>query len=266
MRKKISILVGLTVLLFVLTWRCSRSNQVRDLPEILKEGRITVMFDCDELAYVPDSIGTYGFQYELIKIFADSLDVELLIERKTKRSKAFKKLRKAKFDVLASLEPVQFNPCSDLVPLTTILSTRLMLVQLGDDNQTKVRKQYELDGDTIWVLKSSPYKDKLFVLAEEMAIEIHIKEYASDDFDDLLTMVKDKKARFTICPMYLTQKFSTKYPELDLSLPLSLTYDMSWFANAQSVLLIDRLNQFLSEFKETADFTHLLNKYQYQVE
>jgi membrane-bound lytic murein transglycosylase F len=141
-----------------------------------------------------------------------------------------------------------------------------MLVQPKVDVTSKVRKQYELDGDTIWVQKNSPYIERLNDLAEEIAFDPVIIEMRAGGYEEMVGLVQKGEIKFTICPEYLTGKFKTRYDQVDFSLPLSLKHDLSWCVNAHSPLLQDRLNEFLYTFKETNDFQALLKKYKCQVE
>jgi len=266
MQKRIAILFVTSILLLIILLWMSRSATIRDLPEILEEARLTVLIEPGEHGFTRDSLQTYGFQYELIKRFADSLDVELLITCPTGKGDDLRKLEKGKVDVWVALMPVTSHSEHAVVCLTPIISTRLMLAQPKASVASKIRKQYELDGDTICILKNSSYIERLNDLAEELAIEPVIVEMKKRSYDDMMDLVQQGDIKFTICPEYLTEAFKTKYDQVDGSLPLSLNHDLSWCVNAHAPLLQERLNEFLETFKETNDFRALLKKYSYQVE
>lgn len=266
MKKRIAILFFTSVLLLIILLWIGVSSSIRDLPEILEDARLSVLIESGEHGLMRDSSQAYGFQYELIKIFADSLDVELSVTCSSGKGNDVHRLQKGKADVWVALMPITTCCENTVVCLTPIISTRLMLVQPKADVTSKIRKQYELDGDTIWVRKNSPYIERLNDLAEEIAFEPVIVEMRVSGYEEMVDLVQKGEIKFTICPEYLAEKFKTKYDQVDFSLPLSLKHDLSWCVNAHSPLLQERLNEFLYAFKETNDFQALLKKYDYQVE
>ena len=263
MKRKIIIALVVFTSILILSLFCNRTS-VRDLPQILADGRLVVMIDNCEDGYMRDSTGVHGCQYELVKAFADSLGVELLIKTNNLRTKNFKALQSAKFDLLAMVGPKNLER-NNITALSPIMATRLMLVQRQQAPEQKIRKQYELDNDTIWVLKNSPFITKLHELADELAIDIEIEELDLDSYQDLFEhMAKGKNIKFTICPEHFVKKYATDFPDFDFSLPLSLKFDLSWYVHAYSEDLKARFDVFIELFKESDDYFALLEKYQYQ--
>lgn len=262
MKKRTVILLVAGLIILILVFRAGIRTHVRDLPEILEEGRLSVLIESGEHGFTRDSLKVYGFQYELIRLFSDSLGVELLVSNQANTKDGVSELSKGKCDVLVSLRPLMTDSVKSVVSLTPILTTRLMLVQQRDSVGRKViRRQYELDGERIVVMQSSPYITRLQYLAEEVAIDLKTEEVATACLDDIIKMVDEGRFLYTVCPEYLAERFKKRYPDLDFSLPLSFHFDLSWKVNEKSPELRARLNKFLEEIVGYPDFQELYNKY-----
>ena len=77
-RTIVLIIIGVLLLTLGLLW-LERVKSINDLPEILEEGRLSVLIESGEHGFTRDSLKVYGFQYEIIRRFSDSIGVELLV-------------------------------------------------------------------------------------------------------------------------------------------------------------------------------------------
>ena len=262
MKKRVILLLSIVVLAILAITLISKPKKIRDLDGILKEGRLTVLIESGVYGYAKDSVLVYGFQYEIIKKFADSLGVELVIINQTNVKDATKMLRNGELDVLVSLKPLITDSTHATVSVLPILNSRLVLVQHGqsDDNEL-IRKQYELDGDTLFTIKGSAFIQKLTHLFDDLAINVVIKELEDVHTADLVQMVSEQKIKFTFCPEYLVDRFKADYPELNFSLPLSFPFDLAWSVHYNTPSLRQKLNDYLDEYIHTKDFIILKEKY-----
>jgi membrane-bound lytic murein transglycosylase F len=262
MNKRFLILSAAIVLFLVIFLWIGRSGEVRDLPQILEEGRLTVLIESGEHGFARDSVKVYGFQYELIKKISDSMGVELVVINQAGIKDGLSELKTGKCDVLVSLRPMMTDSLRSVVSLLPIVTTRIMLVQKQDSvGKRVISKQYELNADTIAVVDNSPYIRMLKNLEEELAIDLTIDELSKQCLDDIIRLVDEGAIKYTTCPEYLTKRFKNSYPDLDFSLPLSFKHDLSWKVNKHSPQLQNHLNDFLDGFIGTAEFITLYNKY-----
>lgn len=239
-----------------------KERNIRDLSDIVKEGRMVALIETGEYGFTRDSSIVRGFQYEIIRRYADFLGVELLLIHSDNIDDAFAELNKGKFDVLVSLRPVSTDTTDFVSSLVPVLSTRLMLVQKKDSmGKLPVQYQYELDSQMIHVLKATPFLHRLKQLSAEVAADINIVETDSESHDELISKVYRGDIGFTICPEYLAAKFSEKYPDIDISVPLSFKLDLSWMVHSRSINLKSSLNSFLNEFAGSPDFINLYQQY-----
>lgn len=262
MNKYLPALVLVLIVILSTIFYYLKENVRKDLPEIIKDGRLTVLIETGEHGFTRDSMKVYGFQYEIIKAFSDSIGVELLVINEDNSKDGITSLKRGECDMLVSLRPVITDTALSIRSLIPIITTRLMLVQNIDGTGKKmINKQYELDKDTITLILNSPYVDRINDLSEEIAAEITLKEVEHVSLDDIVKMVVDNQYTYTVCPEYLAPNLKRRYPTIDISLPLSFRQDLSWIVNRNSNELQARLNKFLEEFKSSPQFQLLYNQY-----
>ena len=83
----LAILVVLMIGTLVFFVRKSKP-QKRDLAQILDSGRISVVTDSSSMGFSLKKDSVYGFQFEIIKMFTDSLGVELQISEQNDLQKS----------------------------------------------------------------------------------------------------------------------------------------------------------------------------------
>lgn len=262
MKKQLLVTGSFLLAILVVVWVVTRRQGHRDLDEISKDGRITVLIDSGEHGFTRDSAKVAGFQYEVVKLFADELGVELVILQEPDLDKATRELVRGNCDILVSLQPLITDSTLGVKSVTPLMETNLMLVQLPDTaGKLPVSTQHELDGKTISLIKASPFRGLLGHLAEDMAIEPRFKETEYVNPDAMIQSIVLQKDSFTVCPEYLTGRLKRKYPQVDFSLPLTFYLQLAWTVRDNSPLLGERLNDFITGFVGTAQYWSLYNRY-----
>lgn len=262
MRKRIILIISIVVFAILAIFLTSKPKKIRDLVDVLDEGRLTVVIESGMYGFTRDSAEIYGFQYEIIKAFADSLGVELVLIHQKNNKSVYQKLETNECDILVSLKPVITDTLASIVSLSPILNSRLILVQhqqaIGGG---LIRKQYELDGDTLYTTKSSAFIDKLNYLFDDLAIDVSVVEMMDVNTIDLIEMVNAQKIKFTFCLEYLSEALKQDYPDLNFSVALSFPFDLAWSVHSESLHLREKLNVFLIDFIDSQDFIDLKKKY-----
>jgi membrane-bound lytic murein transglycosylase F len=228
----------------------------------MKEGRMSVLIESGINGFTRDSLKAYGFQYEIIRRFADTIGVELVVINKGNEENGFDELSKNNCDVLVSLNPVMNDTSAEVMFLRPIITTRLMLVQQKDSSgMIPSDKQYLLDNQTITVMENSPFIPRLKDLSEELAITLNINEQNFSCLNDMIKTVAEKKNKYAICEEYLSGGLLKQYPQLDILVPLSFHQDLSWCVNRKSVKLHEKLNEFLDDFIGSQEYWQLYRRY-----
>jgi len=96
----------LVVLLSAFIWVRHSRNKIHDLPSILKSGRLCVLTDSSSIGFSTKGDSVSGFQYEIVKAFADSLGLELVVTEKNDMKACIEGLTSGDYDIIANFTPV----------------------------------------------------------------------------------------------------------------------------------------------------------------
>ncbi|MDO9153979.1 MAG: transporter substrate-binding domain-containing protein [Paludibacter sp.] len=258
----------LTLLLFIFfTFSSCKKVKVsfdRDLNEILKSGRLAVLIDSSSLGYAVSGDSISGFQYEIVKAFADSLGVELQITKQNDLGEAILSLENGENDLIANFLPVTSEFKKLLLFSDPLITTRQMLVQrmTGDTvHYAFVKTQTDLTNDTIFLPANSPFIMRIKHLSDEIAEEIYIQEMKNVNFEDMIRLVSEGKIKNTICPEQFVKKYQNQYSNVDFSMPLGFNQHYAWAVHVKSTLLLEKLNDFLADFIGSSAYWKIYRKY-----
>ena len=255
---------GVVAVLVIVIFSWIASFKIHDLEDVVDSGRLIVVTDSSSIGFAVNKDSVYGFQYEIIKAFADSLGVELEISEQNDVQKSIEDLKKGNYDIVANLIPMTSDLKVGVLFSKPILSSRQVLVQRlpADSLQPMpVRKQYELAKDTIYVPYNSVYKMRIENLADEIADSIHILEVKNVSVETMVRMVSLGRIKNTICSAQLAEKLKRQYPNIDITLPIGFTQEHAWVLNTNSPDLAAKLNEFLSDFVGSSTYWELYRKY-----
>mgnify|MGYP001810132202 CR=1 FL=1 len=255
---------GIIVIFLTVIFSWIASSKIHDLEDVIDSGRLVVVTDSSSIGFAVNKDSVYGFQYEIIKAFADSLGVELEISEQNDVQRSIEDLKNGEYDIVANLIPMTSDLKKGVLFSKTILSSRQVLVQrLAADSlqPTPVRKQYELANDTIYIPYNSVYKMRIENLADEIADSIHILEVKNVSVETMVRMVSLGRIKNTICSAQLAEKLKRQYPNIDISLPIGFTQEHGWALNMNSPELTAKLNDFLSDFVGSSAYWELYRKY-----
>lgn len=265
---KIKIQIGFVIIALLLVLsvisviRHKRSN-FHDLPTILESGRLSVLTDSSRMGFSVQDGNVSGFQYEIVKAFADSLGLELVITEKTDLIACMRDLKSGDYDVLASLTPITTEWKDEALFSMPLLSSRQVLIQRvkTDSTQKFITNHYQLGGDTIYVTANSPHIMRLKHLSDEISDTIHIVQTKNLSTEQLVRMVSEGKIRYTICDELFAKSLKKQYPDLDVSLPVGFEQPLAWVVHLNSPLLLEKLNDFLGDFIGSSAWWAIYRKY-----
>ena len=108
-KQKISIVVVAVLVIVVALVVIIRNtnSKIHDLPELIASGKLTVVTDSSSNGFALQKDSVFGFQYEIVKAFADSLGLELRISKQNDAQKAINELLNGEFDIIANTMPVK---------------------------------------------------------------------------------------------------------------------------------------------------------------
>jgi membrane-bound lytic murein transglycosylase F len=243
-----------------------------DLDEIKDRGYITAIMDNSSTGLFIYRGKTMGYEYELVRRFADYLGVELRINISPSIEEGFKKLNSGEGDILANnltvtkerKKRISFTHYHNLV--------RMVLVQRKPDNwrQMKlheiekelIRNPVDLIGKEVVVRNSSSYLDRLRNLSDEIGGDIIIVEESPDiETETIIRNVAEGRYPYTVVEEDIALVNATYYPNLDIKTAVSFPTQIAWGVRKNADQLLDTLNLWITEMRKTSDYYTIYNKY-----
>jgi len=120
----------------------------------------------------------------------------------------------------------------------------------------------ELIGDTVSVRANSSYVQRLENLSNEIGGEIVIDSLSGTlATDEIIKMVVDGEIKYTIADDNIANINASYYPILNIEVPVSLSQRAGWAVRQNSPELLVAANEWLREFKKSADYNVIYKKY-----
>lgn len=232
-----------------------------DLTEVIRRGVLRASTNYNSTNYFVYRGEPMGFHLEMLRHFANHLGVELEITVSNDLDANFDCLLNGGGCDLIAMDLTVTQSRRQLVQFTIPHShTRQMVVQRRIQGKLPLRNQLELAGKTIHVQKNTVYIDRLISLMEEIGDTIYVVEM-QEDVEQLIEMVAKGDIEFTISDEQLARLNQHYYANLDVQTPVSFPQHLSWAVRHSSTTLLEEINQWLDDFKQTDGYAALYNKY-----
>ena len=266
-------------IVFLSVISCEKENRLvytetvppRDLDAILADGKIRAVTNVNQTSYFIYKGEPMGFHFELLKKFADHLELELEIITSNDIDEALGYLQSGDADLVAIGLSVSADRKEMMQFTEPLMQSSQVLVQRkpnGWERMTEktaaeklVRNQLDLAGKTIYVQKGSSYAQRLYNLERESGMDIGVIEVPYDA-EELARQVSRGEIEYTICDDYMSNIIGTLFPGLDMSTPVSFPLNIAWSVRKDGTdALISELNGWITGFKTTREYARLERKY-----
>jgi membrane-bound lytic murein transglycosylase F len=259
--------VLLLSLTFFMLNGCEKKSHTASLTRILERGYINVGTIYGPTNYYVQADGFAGFEYELAKKYADSLNVDLKIIPSYSLEELFVKLNTGELDVLASglaitdkrLQRFRFAPSYETI------SQKLVFKQ----GNVRPRKVSDLTGalaGKLMVTAGSSYVENLEVLKTQ---HHKLTWFETDEYDseELLEQVLNGDIAYTIIDnnaLAITRRF---YPEISIGFSIKTPEPLAWMVskNAKDDILAS-LIEFFGQVHHDGTLLALDDKYYGHIE
>ena len=268
------------LLVFILSFSCTQkedverkeSNFTRDLNEIQEEGVLRALTTYSGTSYFLYRGKTMGFEYELLKRFADSLGVDLEVIVAKDIDSLFDDLMEGKADIIAHSMTITSERKEEVDFTDYLYLTKQVLVQKKPDNwremkwselnRALIHDPIELIGDTVSVRKNSSYHERIINLSNEMGGEIFIDTISGElSTDEIIKKVVEGEIKYTIADDNIAAINASFYPVLDIEVPISFSQRVGWAVRPGSEALKKAANKWLDKMKDHVDYYVIFNKY-----
>jgi membrane-bound lytic murein transglycosylase F len=279
----------LIALLAIFAWSCNTQTNVNDddgsqrdkistkrkaSKEIytLEPGKLTVLVDNSIASYFILKGEPLGFEYEMLKMFAQDHGLELKIKVVYDVDHILDSLIENKGDVAAANLTIS-RQRTELVSFTKpLFRTQQVLVQrLPDDKGHLTRDQIrdqlitdrlDLAGKQVHVRPNSSFHLRLKNFVEETNTKLTIDTVSGDMVTEkLVEMVADGAIDYTLSDANKAQMMSLFFDNIDITTPMSLSQPIGWAVNKNAPLLLDSLNRWISNSKGSLTYNVVWNKY-----
>lgn len=242
----------------------------QDLEGIKEKGRIIVLTDYSSTDYLIYRGQPLGFQYELLQQLANHLSVRLEVRVSKSLNESFALLRTGEADLIAQNLTVTKGRLQMVDFTEPLLQSRQVLVQRKPEDWQKMNARdlearmiaspTELKGVAVYVMRGSAAASRLRNLSEEIGGDINMIE-VDESPEQLIGLVSEGELPYTVCDEIIARVNSRYYPDLDITVPVSLQQNMAWAVRKGSTTLLDELNNWLADFKQTKKYKALYTKY-----
>lgn len=245
------------VLLFCFSG-CSKPPEPGTYDRILTTGEITILTRNNAHCYYMYRGQPMGFEYDLVKAFADDLGVKLKIKFAENWDGMLPALRKKTGDLVAASMTIT-DKRRRLVDFSNEYMTVQQHIIIHRDNRT-IKKIEDLAGKTVHVRKGTSYEERLSTLMQQ-GIGLRIQTYEDTATEELIRLVAVKNIGVTIADSNIALLNRRYYPATVVGAAINEKEYLGWAVRPEDRRLLERINQFFAKIKQNGVFTKLYNKY-----
>lgn len=257
---------------FVTNIQMNHADSTNSLKTVTDRKKLIAVTNFNSLNYYIYRGETMGYQYEMLRAFANHLDVALEVRVEADLTKCLELLYEGKVDLIAvgmtaTTKRMKWFDFSD-----PLIITRQVLVQklpknwqqmrtLNEIESNLLRSTVELGKKAIHVNAGSPYKRRLETISNEIGDTIYVIE-DKREVEELIEAVAKGEIMYTIADEYLAMANKQSYPEIDYEMPVSFDQKIAWaFKKESNNELRDEMNNWLKVFNRSAESKAIFVKY-----
>lgn len=238
-----------------------------DLDSIKKRGTLVALIDNSTTSYFTYKGQPLGFEYELLKRYADSENLNLEVKVIYQLDSITEILLRGEGDLVAANLTITKERTEKLAFSSPILTTRQVLIQRRGDSNF-VRNIGDLAGKTIHVRAKSSFYNRLKNLENELGQEINIIGLSDTNSGkgfnktiQLIDQVAKGEIDFTVADENIAKVEQKFRPNLDISVAISLDQNIAWALRLPDTALKASINNWLAYEQKRNDFHTIYTKY-----
>ncbi|PJA06669.1 MAG: lytic transglycosylase F [Flavobacteriales bacterium CG_4_10_14_0_2_um_filter_32_8] len=255
-------------------WFNGSSNKIihKDLDSIITDGKLKALINYSSTSYFIYKGAPMGFEYELLKKYADHIKVELEVIPIKNMDSIFFSLNKGVGDVVAANLTITPERLKDVQFTHPIIITKEVLIQRKPDDWRKLKKAQlqksllqspkDLINKSITVREGSSFYTHLKDLSDQIGGPININTVPGETTMELLiAQVSDKEIDYTVADKNIAVVNQWQYPNIDANLVIRSDQRIAMATRINSDSLTTSMNKWLLEYQKTKNFKMLYNKY-----
>jgi len=230
------------------------------LERIKEDGVLRVVTRNSPATYFQDRNGETGFEYELVKRFADDLGVKLEIETADNIDDVFGRLGQKGGPVLAAAGLVSSESRRQQVRFShPYLEVSPQIIYRN--GQTRPTNAADLVGKKIMVLKGSIHAEQLAELKKQYPA-LQYEESDAVEVVDLLRMVDEGQIDVTLVDSNEVAMNQVYFPNVRVAFDLGDARDQRWaVAAGDDNSLLNEINSYIDKVKKNGELQRLKDRY-----
>ncbi|WP_160082229.1 membrane-bound lytic murein transglycosylase MltF [Pseudomonas sp. 8AS] len=236
------------------------TKQPSALERVQKEGVLRVVTRNSPATYFQDRSGETGFEYELVKRFAENLGVELQIETADNLDDLFSRLNQPDGPELAAAGLVDSAGRKSQAQFSQpyLQVTPQVIYRNG---QPRPSRPDDLIGKRILVLQGSSHAEQLAQLKTTLPA-LKYEESAAVEVVDLLRMVDEGQIDLTLVDSNELAMNQVYFPNVRVAFDLGDASNLGWaVAGGTDDSLLQEVNHFLALVEENGSLQRLKQRY-----
>ena len=204
-----------------------------------------------------------GYEYELVKNFADSRELILEVKIADNASRLVEMLRNEEGDLIAYQLPMTTQMKQEVLFCGKEQVSPLVLIQRANRGDTLLQDIVELLGKEVYVKNNTRQYERLVNLDRELGGGIGIKDIEKDTVstEDLIEMVSNGIIPYTVADRSMAQLNKTYFQNINYDLDISFPQRSSWAVRKDDEHLARAIDQWALAHQEDENYKSIHKRY-----
>jgi membrane-bound lytic murein transglycosylase F len=236
-----------------------RSTPPTQLEKVLEAGELRVLSSNGPTTYYEGSNGLTGFEYSLVKGFADSLDLKLVIEDEPDLDKMLNSVAEREVHFAAAGLTALESRASKVTFATSFMQVTQQLVY--NSRLPQPASIADLKGKEVLVVANSSHAERFKALQAEFP-GLQWRAVINAEMIDLLEMVNKGEADYAVIDSSAYDLNRYSYPKAQLAFDVSDPQLLAWaFPTQRDTSLFDAAQQYLGSIKANGSLAKVTEEF-----
>lgn len=234
-----------------------------DLTQLREKGEIRAITLYGSNSYFKYKMKPMGYDYDLIKAFAQSEGLKLKIVVAENVTRLTDMLENGEGDIIAYPISVTNQRKNELIFCGREETSNQVLVQRASPKKNVLKNVTELIGKDIHVKHGTKYRERLENLNIELGGGIEIHDILKDTIttEDLIEMVSLGKISYTVSDNKTAKMNRTYFKNINISLQISFPQRSSWAVRKNSPALANAINKWIEKKSTRLAYQSISKRY-----
>lgn len=245
-----------------------------DLDEIKKRGKLVALSRYNASSFFIYRGQPMGYEYDLLKLFADEIGVELEIKTPSTWDSLYIMLNKGEGDIIAANLIINLELAKKVAFSRHHSETRQMLVQRLPRGYRRlkrhqiekrlIRNPIDLIGKTVTVRNRSTYAHRMRNLIDEVGGNINLDLVKTDiETEQLIRLVSEGIIDYTVADENVATLNSSYFSNIDTKTAVSFPQRVAWAMRKNSPQLKKAVDDWMAELRANNNPTYyvIYNRY-----